>query len=158
MSINNKKYRIVWEKWFDPFGEDDLDSVPEMVTSEDIEADFYDEEEEEIEGDDNLALDDAIEFYKQPVKVVITPMGVIPYTNNTASNKIFNFWVGHTDFNLSPGIVAIIESISGVETLDVFTRYRFRIGVGKLFDAGIVMSSISDALYHHLEKAENEDQ
>lgn len=157
---NNKKYRIVWEKWFDPFGEDDLESVPEMMTSEDIEADFYEDEEEyEALGEENdhLLVDDEIEFYKKPVRVVITPMGVIPYTNNTASNKIFNFWVGHTDFNISPGIVAIIESISGVETLDVFTRYRFRIGVGKLFDAGIVMSSISDALYYHLEKLESQD-
>ena len=78
-------------------------------------------------------------------------MGMIPYTDNTASSKIFNFWVGHTNFDLTPVIVKKIELIEGVETLDVFTRYRFRVGIGKLFDSAFVMSSIAENIYDYLD-------
>jgi hypothetical protein len=79
-------------------------------------------------------------------------MGLIPYTENTASSKIFNFWVGHTNFNLSKKVVDIIEDADGVEVLDVFTRYRFRIAIGKVFDDARVMTNINDKVYKHLDQ------
>ena len=148
MNPKNTEYRIVWQKWSDPLGEDDLDFVTEEPpTSEEIEPVFYSEEGDEIDADPE---DDSMQFYQKPTKVIMTPMGMIPYTDNTASNKIFNFWLGHTNFDLTEKVCYMIEGSEGIETLDIFTRYRFRIGVGKLFDAGIVMSQISNKIYEHL--------
>ena len=77
-------------------------------------------------------------------------MGIIPFNDNTASGKIFNFWMGHTNFDISKSIVNIIEKIDGVETLDVFTRYRFRIAIGKAFDDSQIMRNINKKIYSEL--------
>ena len=138
---------IVWQKWFDPLGEDDLDQMEVMESA--TEPEFYTEEDEES---GHMEDDSEEEFYKAPTKVIMTPMGIVPYTENTASNKIFNFWVGHTNFNLNLSICRLIEDTDGVETLDIFTRYRFRIGVGKLFDDKTVMRDINETVYTFLDQ------
>jgi hypothetical protein len=74
-------------------------------------------------------------------------MCIVPYNELTAPGSLFNFWVGHTNFNLSKKIVKIIEESEGVEILDVFTRYRFRIGIGKCFSDSETMKTINDKLY-----------
>lgn len=134
MNIYNEDNLIVWQKWFDPFGDDDTpdlnDTYPEDGESEDIDGQY--EEMGKIQ---------------KPLRAIATPMGLIPYTENTASGKIFNFWVGHTNFNINNDIVDIIENTDGVETLDVFTRYRFRIAIGKVFDDAKVMKKINDQVY-----------
>lgn len=139
----SEEIQIVWQKWFDPLGEDDHEDI------EDAGTEYYtDEEAEEIDEEDT---DPGTDFFRRPTKVIMTPMGLIPYNENTASNKIFNFWIGHTNFNLSLPVCTIIEQEEGVETLDIFTRYRFRIGVGKLFDAKTVMFNINNNVYNFLE-------
>ena len=76
-----------------------------------------------------------------------TTMGIIPYNEYTASSKIFNFWTGHTNFNIIDSVAYSIETTEGVETLDIFTRYRFRIGIGKAFEDREVMRSIEKKMY-----------
>ena len=136
---------IIWQKWFDPFGEDDSESK----TSMDLFRHNEEEDEEDEEEEDNL--DNANHLYsKKPLRAIATPMGLIPYTENTASSKIFNFWVGHSNFDLSAGVVNIIEDTEGTETLDVFSRYIFRLDIGKEFDVDKVMKNINDRVYHHI--------
>jgi hypothetical protein len=78
-------------------------------------------------------------------------MGLIPYNEYTASSKIFNFWVGHTNFNLTQNIVDCIEECEGIEILDVFTRYRFRIGIGKCFNDSDIMAAVSSQINRYLD-------
>ena len=99
---------IVWQKWFDPFGEDDMDSL-ESHSIEDDEDDDIDEDGYMTDSPSN-----------KPIRAIATPMGLIPYNENTASSKIFNFWVGHTNFSITQEIGTILESLDGVETLDIF--------------------------------------
>ncbi len=132
---------IVWQKWFDPFGHDDLP----------LENTIDEEDNDDLK--DYSSKEDTGSLKEGPLKAIITPMGLIPYTENTASSKIFNFWVGHTNFNLSRKVVDIIETSDGVETLDVFTRYRFRIAIGKVFDDAKVMTNINDKVYEYLDQA-----
>jgi flavodoxin len=120
--------KIIWEKWSDPFGDDIVENSWHN----------YDNENSP-EIDDQI---DIIDQIKKPVKVISSPMGLIPYNEYTASSKIFNFWVGHCNFNLSKKIVESIEKVEGVELLDIFTRYRFRIAVGKSFTDSQVMNEI----------------
>ena len=131
---------IVWQKWFDPFGSDD--SPPNIPYSEN-----HDEESDSSDVEDSHFRDISS---SQPMRAISTPMGLIPYTENTACSKIFNFWVGHTNFNLTRQVVEIIEDTDGVETLDIFTRYRFRIAIGKNFDDARVMKAINDQVYKYL--------
>lgn len=128
-------HKIIWEKWADPFG-DNLDETK---------WNHYDDEEmdEEAEIFDHETLRSK---FMKPVKVIASPMGLIPYNEYTASSKIFNFWVGHTNFNITKNIASIIEKCQGVELLDIFTRYRFRIGIGKCFVDNEVMTEINDKI------------
>ena len=81
-------------------------------------------------------------------------MGIIPYAEQTASCKIFNFWIGHTNFNITEPIQNIIEHCVGTESLDIFTRYRFRIAIGKLFTERDVMADINNRILAYLESKE----
>jgi len=136
-----KENIIIWEKWKDPFGGSDEDIEPD-----DGLGDFLDEE------NNDLIDADKFKTLAKQVKVISTPMGIVPINENTASGKIFNFWTGHTNFDITKGVFNILEGIDGVETLDIFTRYRFRIGIGKAFIDSQVMNSIQNLVYEYLEE------
>lgn len=124
---------------------EDLLEEPSFV--DDINDDKNDSNSEDSDLDDNEQI-----IHKQQVKAIITPMGIVPYDEYNSASKIFNFWIGHTNFNISKPVSQIIENIEGVETLDIFTRYRFRIGIAKLFKPSEVMSSITNSIYGYLDE------
>lgn len=126
---------IIWQKWEDPL-------APISLT------DLVDEQTEEEEESELEQLDKKIQTTKQ--QFIVTPMGVLPYNENTACGKIFNFWVGHTNFTINNRIMEILESCDGVEALDIFTRYRFRIAVGKAFKDSTVMRQINNKTYDYI--------
>ena len=140
--MTSNKPLIVWQKWVDPFGED----------SEETRWTDYENSSPTI---DSALMEEDGEFSSKktskPIKVISSPMGLIPYSEHTASGKIFNFWTGHTNFNITKNIIDILEQVPGVETLDIFTRYRFRIAAGKCFDASLVMDDINKTIYKFLE-------
>lgn len=139
---------IIWQKWLDPFGEDT--EVVQQEATEDFE-NSWSEYEEDSGPDQLLSEENKISYNKiKMTKVIATPMGIIPIDENTASGKIFNFWVGHTNFNITKLISSVIERTPGVECLDIFTRYRFRIAIGKAFNGSDVMKDIQDAVYAHI--------
>ncbi len=143
---------IIWQKWADPFGEDDTDEILEFLdnSNDGDYTQYYDEDNQRSIEDEPEKKPNSIKS-KQNIRVMATPMGIIPVTENTASGKIFNFWTGHTNFDITPKVASIIEETSGVETLDIFTRYRFRIAIGKAFKDAYVMQKINETVYEYLE-------
>lgn len=143
----NPRHLIVWQKWIDPFiGEED-----DAIEPKDNLDKSYEDDDILPNEIGSLIQEELAQQSKQQIKVIATPMGMIPVNEHTASGKIFNFWTGHTNFNITKNISNIIESVDGVETLDIFTRYRFRIAIGKLFNNGEVMNKISNEVYSYLE-------
>lgn len=142
---NGHNYKIVWQKWVDPFGGDDI---------EDDNQEFLDDEDTENQNEESPSIEKTQN--NKYIRVMATPMGIIPINENTASGKIFNFWLGHTNFDISKQILNTIEQTHGVETLDVFTRYRFRISVGKVFEDSKVMREINERVYKYLESDDDE--
>lgn len=144
---------IKWEKWIDPFGgnfaeakwTDYNNTMPEYLadSEEDLIEDSYDEEA-------NVLDSPIAKSNEEPIKVIASPLGLIPYNEYTASSKIFNFWLGHSNFDISSKIKNVIEQTKGVEILDVFTRYRFRIAIGKCFNDAEVMSEINNNVYNSI--------
>lgn len=138
---------IIWQKWMDPFGSDDDEILDQL------EPEFYDEENNPIKAEGEREVEEGEDKNSKKtssIRVMATPMGIIPITENTSSSKIFNFWMGHTNFSITHRVAEIIEETEGVETLDVFTRYRFRIAIGKVFTDSSVMKNINDSVYEHL--------
>lgn len=114
---------IIWEKWVDPY----------ELNTDDIEWPDHEEFSEEQETTPTF----------KKINAISTRMGIIPYNEYTDCTKIFNFWVGHTNFSITQNIVEKLQNINGVETLDIFTRYRFRISFGKAFNEREVIDSIN---------------
>lgn len=132
--------KIVWEKWTDPFGEN----------FDETKWNHYDDED--LDENSELLDHDMIKSrMSKPIKVIASPLGIIPYNEYTASSKIFNFWVGHTNFDISTPIVEVIEKCEGVELLDIFTRYRFRVGIGKCFNDSETMNNITETVRNLLD-------
>lgn len=122
---------IIWEKWSNP-----------LINNSSINKEYND-----VDDDDAYLDEDNHEFNNKTTNVVITPLGIIPFDELKDCDTIFNFWTGHTNFSISEIVAENIEGVDGVETLDIFTRYRFRIGIGKAFKDGEVMSNITDKVY-----------
>ena len=98
-------------------------SLKEEEVSEETEIDYSQEEEVEKE---------------EPVMVNVT---------NDLSNEItlaanFDCWMGHTNFNLTEEIKENLNKIDGVEVLKICSRYRFFIGIGRMFDFSDVRKKI----------------
>ena len=134
--------KIIWEKWRDPFGLDDAET--DFVPKNDSSDSYTDEYETEGENPFSSST------INGPIKMVSTPMGIIALDGNMNSSKIFNFWTGHANFDITKDIRDVIKSTDGVETLDVYTRYRFRVGVGKAFSDSEVMRKINQNVYKEL--------
>lgn len=147
MSAEYTENLIIWQKWADPFGEDDdlLDTDMSSIMHQDQDV-YTDDPIEDTETPNDIVSP----VFSKKIRVMATPMGIIPFTDNTASSKIFNFWIGHSNFNITKKITSIIEETKGVETLDIFTRYRFRVGIGKAFKDSEVMHSINQRVYEYL--------
>jgi hypothetical protein len=128
-----KNNLIVWEKWVDPFHE--VSSMEE-------------EELETIETDEDQILPPN---HMMPMKAIITPIGLMPI-DSLSTSEIFNFWIGHSNFSITKDIASIIEQSDGVEVLDIITRYRFRVGIGKIFTDRDVMKKINDNVYEYIDK------
>lgn len=142
--MTNKKHLIIWQKWQDPFGEKD-DELEDKIDN------FFDDSIDSAEYSEDSLIESPQKILSKQIKVIATPMGIIPMNENTSSGKIFNFWTGHTNFNITKGVCNIIETTDGVETLDIFTRYRFRISVGKAFTDSVVMNDIQASVYEYIE-------
>jgi len=125
-NMSNKPL-IIWEKWTNPL--------------------FNNNSIIEEDNEEYIDFDNDNETNKSSVNIVITPMGIVPLEEIKDCDKIFNFWTGHTNFDISKKIAQLIENTAGVETLDIFTRYRFRVGFGKAFQDREVMGSINDTIY-----------
>ncbi|KKK96244.1 hypothetical protein LCGC14_2664690 [marine sediment metagenome] len=153
MNNTNKEFLIVWEKWQDPYG--DLkdyvnlqhDNNDNNNDNDNIFDDGYTQSDMELLSLENI---------KPSIKIVATPLGIIPLTEYSTPGKVFNFWTGHTNFPITNKIYEIIDKkINGVETLDVFTKYRMRIGIGKLFKPNEVTCAISKLLNKYLNGSTN---
>ncbi len=143
---------IIWQKWVDPFGRDDEENKNEEFSNytQDVNTLEDDDTDDQKEKVNEFIADKKIRY---GVKVIATPMGIIPVNDNTSSGKIFNFWMGHTNFDITKKVAETIEITEGVESLDIYTRYRFRISIGKAFEDSIVMRTINKNVYKELSYA-----
>lgn len=131
--MKKQKHNIIWEKWEDPFElkEDYEDDLQNDVTEEE-----YNQLVSEIEKGYQEQ-----EQQSQQYRFILTPFGAVS-PDQISLGKNFKFWIGHTNFNITSQVSGIIEDTEGVEILDVYTRYRFRIAVGHSFTDRDVMTSI----------------
>jgi hypothetical protein len=64
----------------------------------------------------------------------------------------FECWMGHTNFNITEEIKNILNETEGVEILKICSRYRFFVGIGKMFN----FSDVRRRIQNNLGKIEGE--
>lgn len=99
---------IKFEKWYDP----------------------YIKTKEQKEEEDNFKEENGWED-EMPRRSLLTPFGGLSI--DCPITEHFKLYIGQTNFSITAPIMKVIEATEGCETLDIYTRYRFRIGVGNLF-------------------------
>lgn len=120
--------KIIWQYWQNPY--------VDMHENE-----YVPEEEAKIP----LPWDDQPQEIKvRPV--VVTPMGLMPVQPFQNLTTRYQFWLGHTNFDINREVATKIEQCEGVELLDILSRYCFRIASGLAFDNGSVRTNIQRLL------------
>lgn len=128
---------IQWAKTNDPLKT--IDSVIEeqkLYSLDDLPEEEEGEEEDDVSG--------------KNVNVLFTSMGGMVLDSSNNLHKIFNFWDGHANFDITQDICNVIEMVPGVEILNIFSRYRFRIAIGRLFNGSDVKADIQKQVYDYL--------
>lgn len=111
---------IQWEPWPDPFHK--------LIRA-------YEDEE----GGGVAVFDRHV--FRGPCAV--TPEGLFPIHEDQVPSRVYKFWLGHANFDVTGPMAELISREPGVETLDVLSRYRFRISVGKAFQDEAVKKAVS---------------
>ena len=148
--MNTQDRRIHWQKWVDPFGADtDNAEWPGAFGTMDSDEQIRQQnlEEEEFYGDDEYENERLVgRQTNRSIPMLSTPMGAIPITEYTNPTKIFNFWTMHTNFRMTKTVHKIVNTTHGVEALNVFTPYRWRIAIGKAFNTSEVKVALQNNL------------
>jgi hypothetical protein len=134
-----KKLKIGWQKYEDLIEKQLSSPLIKIITNtlsphaKDIEDEDGDNEElEEEDGDD----------YNQPL---IFPFSS-QFLEDVTMTANFECWVGHTNFDLTNKIKETLDRVDGIEILKICSRYRFFIGIGKMFSFAEVRQNIEKIL------------
>ncbi len=125
------KRKIGWQKYEDmlesqmnsPLIDSLINKMPE------IEEDRYEADSEELTADAE----------------VLVPIDEKMMENITLTTN-FDCWMGHTNFNLTDNTKSVLNKVDGIEVLKICSRYRFFIGIGKMFDFEYVRAIIEREL------------
>ena len=138
--------KIVWEKWIDPLntnvdeveypGHDypsmDEDKSYELFSTDPL---FEDKMDEYADADEEHSRKN---ISYNPMRIVSTPHGFVSLTEHSFASKNFDFWTLHYSRDITKKVEEIIEKCEGVESINVLTRYRARIGFNRpLIQSGV---------------------
>jgi len=139
-----KTQEIGWQKYEDvlesrinsPLVDTILESIIKKLPEEDDSEPYYEPQEPEIKDD----------------SVLINMGGEL--SNEITLAASFDCWLGHTNFNLTEEIKDNLNKVDGVEVLKICSRYRFFVGIGKMFEFSDVRETIEKNILNKGEKIE----
>lgn len=137
--MKNKK-KIGWQKYEDHIEQQlsspVLQTIIQNIAMQNL--DVEDEEEnEEIEED------------------LAKATSVVPLTsqlvNDISMTSSFDCWIGHTNFDVTHSIKEKLDRVPGIELLKIYSRYRFFVGIGQMFNFTKVRNDIEKAIIGEIE-------
>ncbi len=134
MSIERK---IGWQKY-----EDIIESQINSPLLNTILNSINKKVEEESAYDDNVSYEDQEETEEITQAFPLSDKMLEDITMLTN----FECWMGHTNFDITETIKDTLNKTEGVELLKICSRYRFFIGVGKMFKFKNVRKQIEERL------------
>ena len=124
--MNKRKQQIGWQKYEDLLEQQLTSPILRLLLDPSIqeEEEDHDEHTRYEDSQDNDSDDDSV----FPILNITDDLA-----NHIAMSSNFDCWVGHTNFDITPSVFNAMNELEGVEILKVFSRYRFFIGVGRMF-------------------------
>jgi len=127
--MNKTTRKIGWQKYEDviqseiysPFAELILDEMTPEVEQEALE--------------ENASLQDS--------ETIIVPRN---FYETISLMSRFDCWIGHTNFNITNSIKNKLNEVDGIEVLNIMSRYRFFVGIGKMFNFSEVRKEIESTI------------
>jgi hypothetical protein len=114
--------KIIWQRWEEP-----------------ADSDHNDHEDDDFDTEDNE--------HGKPYPVIRTEYGhFVSVKIHAPLKNDLKLWVGNSNFDIGHKEKAIIEDVDGVEILDIFSAYKFRVGIGLAFDDKTVQKRIEKLL------------
>lgn len=134
-----KKLKIAWQKYEDLIEQQMSSPLLDILASK-ISKEVINYEEGDEEG---------YEQYEEPelqnAQNVMLPVSEKLLEDMTMLSN-FDCWMAYTNFDITPEIKEILNDIEGIEIMRICSRYRFFIGVGKMFSFKQVRSDIEQTL------------
>lgn len=138
------KRTVSWKKWTCPLGRTDLEENQEFI--DDTTYEKRDDVNEILEKmNDGLTLEDY-------PRAILTTCGMIPVKSYNNPTTAFNWWVLHTGFPLTKGMVERLIDWDGTEIFDQISNYRVRIAIALEFDENEFKEEINGFLSHMYDK------
>ena len=135
----SNKFTIGWQKYEDLI-EKQLDSPILNILFAKIHEKTKSMEEDYEEGEEYEEYEESTTSHQSMMP--ISPQLIEDMT--MLSN--FDCWIGHTNFNITKDIQNKLDCVDGVELLKICSRYRFFIGVGRMFNFQNVRKNIEEII------------
>ena len=116
--------KIAWEKW----EEVEPKSTEKLFKEHESVGEYADGEE------DSDSASSFLNLFNEGNNVVSTPLGFFHKEDINRPSKQYDCWIGHTNFDITHGVQDKIEKIDGVEMLYSISRYKFFVGIGRMFN------------------------
>jgi len=78
--------------------------------------------------------DDGFDDEKELPAIMSTPWGPFRVNDKMNPYRQFEFWTGHTNFNIDQEAKDILDNTLGVEVLFIISPLRFMVAKGKMFE------------------------
>jgi hypothetical protein len=143
------KIKIGWQKYEDYIEKQlscpILQNIIHNMISSEIEDEIEDEELNEEDDDESYEDDDDKKTMASMALSKLMPL-TPQVIDDVAMLANFDCWIGHTNFDITPRIKDKLNNIAGIEILKIFSRYRFFVGIGQMFDFQNVRYDIEQEL------------
>tara|TARA_B100001564_G_C20661251_1_gene681631 strand:- start:1832 stop:2239 length:408 start_codon:yes stop_codon:yes gene_type:complete len=133
--MSKEKPRIGWQKYEDLLEQQMSSPLMDLLTSKFAES--SDQESDDDTYEDEPTESTIVESVLPVSQQLLEDMAML--TN-------FDCWMGHTNFDITKDIKEVLNEVRGIELMRVCSRYRFFIGVGKMFDFKAVRKDIEEAI------------
>lgn len=130
------KKQIGWQKYEEVLKEQIKSPILKEILQEIQANSFEDDEEENLE-------ENTYENYQEQKFLISIPENLMGEASLASS---FDCWIAHTNFNITEEVKNKVNKIDGVEILKIHSRYRFFVGIGRMFDFSKVRQDIEKAL------------
>lgn len=117
--MNIKK--IGWQKYEDMLEKQMASPLFDVILGRELELELEEEYNSELSQNPEISDSNTVHLDSSIIESIALTTG-------------FDCWIGHTNFNLTPRIKDILNTVDGIEVLKICSRYRFFIGIGKMFN------------------------